>query len=264
MEKPQEFENYTYTLPPNRQLLAAKLMSRNWFKNSDLAIKKQVLSLPNDFDGFVFDLSDRPDSFGEMEVIKLTKLVLGNYLITPVFEVHSSETGKTFSYEYVSWKSGPHSGIKGTLFIEMNGQIKYFITIETDKFGPGKNYADSVGGLVQYAGNELINLPERVEKSIKAQLGIKTLKIKQFFDLGRLSPDNGLTNNHPNIFAAVIDGDYAKKLNELQRTPIKTTPQGFRLQIVPIEQLDQYIAKIDDAFFLATIARLLAKKVISL
>lgn len=264
MDHKNEFENYIYTLSPNRQLLAAKLMDKRWFTNSDLATKREVLSLPNNFEGFVFDLSNRPDFVGNIEVLKLISLPRGNYLITPVFEVRSVNSRKKFTYEYTSWNSGPHSGIKGTLFIEKHGKITHFVTIEMPKFAPAKNHFDSIGGLVQYAGNKLVNLPKDIEIALKDQLGLSDLCVKQYIDLGQVSPDNGLTNNHPYLFAAILDGEHAQNVTSIQHSHLKTKPQGFQLQIMPIEQLGAYTIKSDDAFFLSAVCRLVAKKLISL
>jgi len=82
-------EKFVSILTPNRQLLAANLLDKNWFKNTDISVQKAILSLPDDHEGFVFDLSNRPDMIGSLEIVKLIKFVEGDYLIIPVFEVYS-------------------------------------------------------------------------------------------------------------------------------------------------------------------------------
>jgi len=264
MNPSNEFQNYTYTLPPNRQLLAAKLMEKNWFKNTDLSIQKSILSLPDDFEGFVFDLSNRPDHLGNLEIVRLQKLVSGHELITPVFEVYSQDTQKTFTKEYVSWKIGRYPGAKGILFIEMQGKITHFITIETPKFPIGEFTHDALGGIYQYSKEDIADLPAQIKKIVKTKLGLKTLNIKRLIDLGRIFSDNGLTINNPNIFAAIIDGQEAKIISKINKSDIQREVLEYKINIVPIEQLDMYIAKIDDVFFLSIISRLLAKRIISL
>lgn len=264
MDKHLEFENYTYTLPPNRQLLAAKLMDRKWFKNTDNSLKKQILSLPDDHEGFVFDLSERPDTIGSLETVQLERYVEGDYLITPIFKVYSHTTKKSFTKEYVSWKMGRHPGLKGMMFVEIKGKIKHFITIEVDKFPFGGVTYDAIGGIYQYSKEKVVDLPTEITKTIKLKLGVNKLNIKRFIDLGRIQSDNGLTINTPSIFAAVIDGQDALNLTKIKKMTNNRETLEYNINIVPIEQLDMYISKIDDAFFLSIICRLLAKKVISL
>lgn len=258
------FEAFSYTLPPNRQLLAAKLIEKKWFQNTAPQLQQELLTLPDDHEGFLYDLSLRPDVVGHLTVLKLLRVVRGEFLVTPVFEVHSSASGKTFTKEYVCWKMGSFPGIKGTLLVRTQGAITHFITIQTDKFPVGSLCYDSIGGLFQYVKGTKVDLPNKVEQLIKEKLGLKELNIKEFIDLGHIQSDNGLTPNYPQIFAAIIDGDEAQQLSAKQIDPEAREQANFRIQIVPIQELPEYLGKVDDAFFLATIARLLAKKVIAL
>lgn len=264
MIKAQNIETFIYQLPPNRQLLANKLLEKDWFKNTDFNIQKQVLELPDDHEGFVFDLSKRTDNVGSLKVLKLHQLNKGNFTLTPIFEVLEIGAKKSFFYEYVSWKMGPFPGVKGVLLIQTNNQISHFIVLEAEKFAPSCLSYDTLGGLIFHSNTEFINLPQRIESTIKDQLGIDKISINNFLDLGHLSPDNGLTNNHPSIFAAVIDGDKSTKINTLHSQTFTTKKVNFKLNIVPISELSDYISKVDDAFFLSVICRLFAKKIISL
>lgn len=264
MKKAASLESYAYKLPPNRQLLAAKLLDKAWFKNSTLRIQKSILSLPHAFEGFVYDMCLRNDRIGDLDIISLEKLVKGDYLITPVFKVYSHSTKTIFSYEFVSWRTGSFPGLKGTLFIEKDDKIKYFITIETDKFPIGSHSYNSLGGLIQFSGDRFFNLSENIEDKLKSQLGIKDFKIKHFYDLGKIQVDNGLTSNNPSIFAATIEEANIQNLHKLLTNSSTTEPGDYKINIVPIEQLEMYISKVDDSFFLAVIARLLARKIIKL
>jgi hypothetical protein len=264
MPKDFNFQEFSYTLPPNRQILAAKLIENKWFQNTDSDLQQEILTLPNDYEGFLYNLSLRPDIIGHLEVLKLLKVIRGEFLVTPVFEVHSSTSGKTFTKEYVIWKMGSFPGIKGTLFVQAAGAITHFVTIQTDKFPVGDLCYDSIGGLFQYVKGTTIDLPNKVEHLIKEKLGLTELNIKQFIDLGHIQSDNGLTPNYPQIFAAVIDGDEARHLSAREIDPQDREQSNFQIQIVPIQELSEYLGKVDDAFFLAIVARLLAKKIISL
>ncbi|KKS94598.1 MAG: hypothetical protein UW68_C0054G0002 [Candidatus Collierbacteria bacterium GW2011_GWB1_44_6] len=257
-------EKFVSILTPNRQLLAANLLDKNWFKNTDISVQKAILSLPDDHEGFVFDLSNRPDMIGSLEIVKLIKFVEGDYLIIPVFEVYSHTSKKTFTKEYVSWKMGHRPGIKGVLFVETSGKITHFINIEADKFPVAAKTYDAVGGIFQYTKQEVVDLPSQIQNILKKKLGLNKLDIKRFIDLGNINTDNGLTINYPGIFAAIIDGKEAQNLVKIHPVNDKIAVKDYLVSIIPIEQLSKYISGIDDAFFLSIVARLLAKKVISL
>lgn len=255
----QSFEDFSLGLSPNRQLLAGKLTEKAWFRNTSLELQKQILGLPQDFEGFVYDLSERPDTFFDTTVLSLKKLLVGSYLVTSIFEVELKKTQKTTTYEYVSWKNGRRPGIKGIMFVEYDGEIKYFILENKEKFAISDKIFDSVGGLIQFTGSSLINLPEQFEKEITGLLGIDTLKISQFIDLGKVFPDAGMANHHVSLFAAIIDGTGSKILKDLDGEKQKKD-----IQLIPIERLQDYIICNDDSFFLAAISRLIAKGIIKL
>lgn len=255
----QSFEEYILTLSPNRQILANKFLEKSWFRNTELETKKQVLDLPQDFEGYVYDLSTRPDKFSGTTTLKLNKLLVGNYLVTSVFDVKLKNNPKIATYEYVSWKHGSRPGIKGTLFIEIDGKIKYFISKRDDKYAVSNKIYDSVGGIIQFTGSTLINLPKSYEREITELLGVDMLKINKFINLGKIYPDAGMANHHIPIFAAIIDGSNSKTLKSFN-----PENQTSDIQIIPIERLQDYIMCNEDSFFLATIARLIAKGIIKL
>lgn len=257
-------EKFVAKLSPNRQLLASILLEKEWFRNSDISIQKHVLTLPDDHEAFVYDLSQRPDRIGQLKINKLVKIVSGDYLITPVFEVYTKTSRKTFTKEYVSWKMGRTPGLKGLLLVETKGKISHFITIETEKFAYGEVTFDAIGGLFQYTKEEIVDLPSQVNLIIKNKLGLSKLSIKKYLDLGHIQSDNGLTVNYPGIFAAIIDGSDAKQLKNIKTVSSDKETSAFKISVVPVGQLEMYLNRVDDAFFLSIIARLLAKKVISL
>lgn len=250
---PNQIDKLILKLPQNRQLLGSLLMDKNWFKNTDFSLQKQILELPEKAEGYVFDLAHRDDRLGGIEVKKMVKLSIGENLITSVFQVYSPKTKKTALKEYVTWCYGRNPGIKGLILIKTDNRITHFVTTKDDKFPVGSNTFDAVGGLTQYSPELITHLTTKIKNTILKKLGVETIDIVDVYDLGHIEVDNGLTSNQPGIFAITINCS-----TELTKSTSKN------IEFVPIEQLDQYISKVDDSFFLAIVSRLLAKNIISL
>lgn len=243
-------------LSSSRQDLWHKFELLQWFKNTDTSLKKALFSLPEDFDGFLTELTNKPDELDNIDLLRLIRLERGNYLIVPVFEVRSQETNQIFTYEYVSWKVGSYPGYKGILLVEENGHISHFITKTITKFSQNTEVYDSFGGFIEFKDRHLINLSTAQEKEIKRQLGLDDLIIKEFIDLGHLTPDIGMTNNRSSLFAAIIDGSEAKNLD--LSAPLKTKGISFKIAIHPISELPHFLSKIEDSYFLSAVSRLIA------
>ncbi len=240
----------------NRSSILEKLNHYQWFLNTDTDIKNELLSLPEDHDGFLEDMIGRTDELDNMDILKLERLERGNHLITPVFIVRSHETNQVFTYEYVSWKSGANPGYKGILLIENENKITHFITKTIFKFSQNAQVYDSFGGFIEFKNKHLVNFPKVQEAEIKHQLGTDDLIIKEFIDLGFINPDIGMSNNRSSLFAAVIDGSQATRL--MLDTPLKTKGISFKISIHPIDELPKLLLNINDSFFLSAIARLVA------
>jgi len=264
MKNSTSIGSFLLTLSPNRQLLGNKLLENDWFKNTNFTLQKELLTLPQDFESFIFDMSNRGDEIGDLDVLSLNKLLIANYLVIPIFEVRSNVNNQIFTYEYVSWKNGPKNGVKLTLFIEINGKIEYFVTKQIDKFSMNGRVYDSIAGFIQFSDKTLLNLPKNIENELKKHLGLEKITVDRFLDLGTIHTDIGLTNNRPGLVAAIIDGNNAKHLESIKGKRVTTKELSFTIDIVPIKELSHYVEKINDAYFLATVSRLLAKKVIEL
>lgn len=247
------FETFIAKLSPNRQYLGHLLADKNWFKNTDFKIKKDILTLPDNFEGYIYDLTEREDHLGEDSISKLKKIVIGEYLITSVFELKSKKTGKSYIKEYVSWCYGKKPGLKGLILIKTNDKITHFVSTKADKFPIGHTTFDAIGGLTQYTPHEITDTKDEINQLLKKKLGVDNLSISEIYNLGHIEVDNGLTPNYPGIFAVTVD---AKNFAPSVRPS--------KVDIVPIEQLDQYISKVDDSFFLTIVSRLLAKRIISI
>ncbi len=246
---------------PNRQKIEEKLSSLIWFKASNPAIQEQILSLPEDHNGYLEDLSTRPDEIGELDVLKMTQISYGQYLILSVFEVRSNLTNQVFTYEYTSWKTGNTPGARGIIFLESEGKISHFVVSLSHKFSTGKEAYEAIGGLyLRFFGNKAQNLPKKVEDEICFHLGIDHLEFKKVISLGQANPDLGMTNNVSDLFAAIVDISHQSKL--VTKPDFRSThkPVGFEIKVIPISEFGDYLSKIDDNYFLSAAARVLSSK----
>ena len=117
-----------------RKIIIDNLKTKEWFKKSTKSIQKELLELPEEFEGFLKDLGNRSEQIGDIRVNKLISIARGNFLITPVFEVESVQTLEKYTYEYASWKYGKETGSRGIIFLTVDGVIKYFIVRRTQRF----------------------------------------------------------------------------------------------------------------------------------
>ncbi|HSV94906.1 MAG TPA: hypothetical protein VLH94_02985 [Spirochaetia bacterium] len=253
------------TLTPARQEYVASLLKLSWFQNTAPEIQEEVLTLPEDFDGFIKDLSERPDEIGNVEVQRLQKLNRGNYLLIPVFEVRSESTNQIFTYEYVSWKTGQHGGMRGIIFLETNGKITHFIVNRAHKFSTTREVLDSIGGLfLRIDKNNPTNFPQKIEQEICHHLGIKNLTFKKIVDLGRVFPDYGMTNNSSYLFAAIIDVTNFPNVTNKSDFYREHKPMGLEIEIVHVSEFFDFVKKTEDNYFLGAAARVLVSKEIDL
>lgn len=251
-------QEFISTLSKERRDIAGKLSVHNWFKNTSIDLQKEILSLPVDYQGFLEDLAARPDEIGELDVLKLTKIGYGNFLILLVFDVRSNITNQVFSFEYASWKTGSNPGARGIIFLESEGKITHFLISKAHKFSSMNEVYDSVGGLYLHVlDNKVQNLPHKIEQEICFHLGLDKLEFKKIIDLGRAHPDYGMTNNQSDLFAAIVDISHIKELKIKPGFRTSHKPVGYELEVIPISELRAYINKIEDNYFLSALARVL-------
>lgn len=233
-----------------------QLSDKNWFKNTSVEVKKQLFSLPEDFNGYIADLCTRKDEYGGLMVKKLEKILAGNYAVLSVFEVISLQTAQPFTYEYTSWKFGSDKGYRGLILFEEHGKIQYFLIRKSEKFAIGTEVFETIGTFIKTGHNTDSNIPEEVVKQIDKELGMKNIEIKKFYDLGKIAIDPVMANSTPSLWAAVIDLPGENDLNDIRQKIYKTKPISFNLTIEPIEKIWEYTQKTDESFFLAIVARL--------
>jgi hypothetical protein len=266
LEKTKELEKIKKELSEDRIPIFDNLSGKAWFKRTNHELQKELFALPDDFDSFLKDLSVRPDELGNIEVRKLLKLQRGSYLVIPVFEVRSLETNEVYTYEYASWKQGKYPGYRGIFLVRKDSKIKYFILRKAFKFSVAEAIYESMGVFpVTFSRDKLLQLPTSLEKRIVKILGITDVQIRRFIDLGFVLPDAGLSNTHTNIFAAIIDIDDMSRLQKhIGIKKLDRYAPGYELEIHPIEDMLNFIGKVDDSFFLSIVSRLQALNIIEL
>ena len=263
LENAKNIQEIAEKLSLKRQKILSILSEKKWFRKTDFDIQKKVLTLPPDFDGYLSDLAVRRDEYKGIDVLRLIDIPRGNYNLISLFEVRSQKTNEIFTYEYSSSKFGRNPGFRGILFLESNGEIKYFILRHTEKFAIGSSLFETIGGYIQFVGGKLVNMPKTVEDQLRDQLGFKEINIKRFIDLGLIATDPGSLSSRTSIFAATIDVSSAH-MRRLENKIFRTKPVTFQLVVEPIERIREYVAKTDESFFLACVLRLVAQGVISL
>lgn len=262
-----KIEEIASGLSKDRQMLLKRFLERNWFKNTDFVLQKEILTLPEDWDGYLSDLVKRKDETGGLILLKLSDFKRGDYMAFTRFLVRVVQTKQEINYrEYMSFKYGSNPGYRGIIFLESEGKITHFLIKKTEKFPVDDLVYDTFGDTIQFRQGTLVNLPKNAEKEIKRQLGIEELNIKRFIDLGQIYTDVGRSNLHLSLFAAIIDvSDNSFKLKSLKDKIISDTKKvSFELLIEPIDRLHEYIHKVDDSYFLACILRLSSMGIIDL
>lgn len=259
-------KDFASSLSVSRQELLKKFLAHDWFKATSEEIQKELISLPEDYNGFLDSLVVRPDEIGEVDVQKITKIGYGHYMIMPVFEVRSNVTNQIFTYEYVSWKTGVNPGMKGIIFLENQGEITHFLIAQSHKFSTASSAYDGIGGLyLRVLDNKIINFPKKIETEIKFHLGVDKVEFKKIYELGKCHPDHGMTNNETDLYAAIIDISHLPNLIVKENFRETHKPIGYEIKIVHISEFTDYIqSKVEDNYFLSAAARILTHKDISL
>jgi len=235
----------------SEQFIKEKLDSRKWFQDTDEDVKKNLLELVKDRStrGFVEDLANRPARVGSTKQIRLIKIAhapkkYGIYGIAAWFEVETKDGKKGVEGVY-SWAMGPKSGAKLLVLLQKNNLITDVILLKNEKFPVGAEVYDMPGGFPK-ENESVIHL---IRRQLKEELGIDTTdgnaKLVDVISLGRIMPDAGMTNNHPFLYAVVIE---TKKK--------KFKGGNGEVVIWPIEKLNEMVNRVDDGYFLSALTRL--------
>lgn len=240
------------------EIVINNLESKKWYKNTDDDIKKKVKALglnPATF-GYLEDLASREDKVNGDRLLKLAKVEhaspeFGVYGIASWFEVENKDKEKRME-GYYSWGWGPKSGAKILVLIRRKGKITHFAFRREQKFPTGSIEYNLAGGFPKLNESVLDFMIRSMKKDLGLSVAKKEILISEIISLGRMSPDTGMTNNKPNIYAVIVD---------LADEKYKDVGKGDKFEedvgivLWPITEMADIVNKCDDAYFLAALAR---------
>src|SRR5258706_3244359 len=236
------------------------LESKTWYKKSSLDIVNKIkdLSINLSTFGYVEDLSMRRDKIGEDKIVCLSKIEhadpkFGVYGIASWFEVENSKKKKRME-GYYSWGWGPKSGAKMLVLIRRNKDITHLAFRRTRKFPTGALEYDLVGGFPKLNESILDLIVRSIQDELKFVIKIGSLEISEIISLGRIMSDAGITNNHPNLYAIVLDVSKGK-LPKIRNA--NKIDENDSVVLWPINDISEIVNKCDDSYFLAAVARLM-------
>lgn len=240
-----------------RRIAMKNLENKAWYKKSSWKIKSELAKLsknPSAF-GYVEDLASREDSINGYKILSLKKIEYKDplksiYGIATWFEV--DEDGRKHMEGFFSWGKGPKSGSKIILLIKNGDKISHVALLREAKFPTGSVEYALPGGFTDL--NE--GLLDFIIRSLKKDMGFDLLKgdivIEKITSLGRVSPDGGMTNNKPSLYALTValNGKY-KNLKDGE-----VVEESHGIVLWPLAKINDLVSRCDDAFFLSTVARL--------
>jgi len=240
------------------EIVMKNLKSKNWYNKSPHKIKKEIETLamnPATF-GYVEDLSLRSDRVNGDRLLKLTKIEhglpkYGIFGIATWFEVENGE-GEVRMEGYFSWGWGPKSGAKLLVLIKRHGEVTHLAFQKEVKFPIGSEFYNLPGGFPKLNESVLNFIVRSLKKDLNLNIKDGGLTLSEIVSLGRVTPDSGMTNNHPNMYAVILEMD-DKMFPEA--SPGKKFEEG-QIILWPINEVSEMVNKCDDSYFLSAMARL--------
>ena len=241
------------------EIVKKNMQSKKWYQKSSEEIKKEIHALalnPSTF-GYVEDLAMREDCIDGDTLIRLTKIVhsdpeFGIYGIGTWFEVENSKKQKRME-GYYSWGWGPKSGAKLLVLIKRHDKITHFAFQREAKFPTGSVVYNLAGGFPKLNESVLNFIIRSLKKDLALDIKEGDITLSEIVSLGRVIPDSGMTNNHPNIYAVILEfGD--TKFPDIQTGD--KFEEGEGIVMWPINEISEIVSKCDDSYFLAALARL--------
>jgi len=256
-------------LTEDRQRIVGELTRQPWFQATTPELQLELATLPQEgaanHDGFLADLAMRSSEIGGVRVESLADLPRGNFALIPKFNVRNIQSNLPYTYEYVSWRSGPLSGAKGVVFIrpEAGAEPTHFIVLAGEKFSTGRMQNDLVGGFMDLGVEGVQSVTDRLLVETRQELGIDDLSVDEVVDLGTIQVDAGMTNNGPQLFAAFISAAEAARIPS---DPINPDVHELKAGavIVPISQLAEIVRSNTDSFFSTAILKTLVSEQVNL
>lgn len=253
------------------EALFRALEQHAWWKATAPSLQQRLRALPEYCRGFLEDLAAHPDTGGGVRLINLDALLIPDtgkiFGIFVVFRVQRlDDPSSVYWYQYFSWAQGPASGSKGVLLVRRGSAVSHIITIRGFKFAAGTEVPDCYGGFGEPNERDVGVALRNFERELQEEIGVPAIRLIEVIPLGRVRVDVGMTNNHPHLFAGVIDGSEAKLLPIGTVANRDTRELQSRIVITPLETLwgvHGLVMANDDGLFLACIARLVARGIIA-
>ncbi len=241
------------------EIVLQNLQSKKWYQESSVEVKKEIETLamnPATF-GYIEDLGMREDKINGDTLIKLTKIVHGEpefgiYGIATWFEVENEKKEKRME-GYYSWGWGPKSGAKLLVLVKRHGEITHLAFQREVKFPTGTIVYNLAGGFPKLNESVLNFIIRSLKKDLDLNIKEGNITLNEIVSLGRVAPDTGMTNNHPNLYAVILDFDDTK-YPDVQAGDIFEAGEGIVLW--PVSEISEIVSKCDDSYFLAAMARL--------
>jgi len=241
------------------EIVMKNLESKKWYKVASSEIKKEVEALamnPSTF-GYVEDLAMREDKINGDYLLRLVKIVHGDpkygvYGIATWFDVENEKKEKR-QEGYYSWGWGPKSGAKLLVLIRRNGEITHLAFQREVKFPTGSIVYNLAGGFPKLNESVLSFIIRSLKKDLELDIKDGDITLNEIISLGRVSPDSGMTNNHPNLYAVILDFE-KERFPELQVGD--KFEEGEGIVLWPLSEISEIVNKCDDSYFLAAMARL--------
>lgn len=241
------------------EMVLKNLESKKWYQDSSQEIKdevKELIANPATF-GYVEDLASHEDEIGGDTLLKLIKIEhapveFGIYGIGTWFVVQDSKGDKR-SEGYYSWGWGPKSGAKLLVLVRRNGEITHLAFQREGKFPTGSIEYNLAGGFPRLNESVLNFILRSLRKDLNLDVRKGEITLNEIISLGRVAPDSGMTNNHPNLYAVIVDfGD--KAYPDLQAG--ETLEENEGIVLWPISEISEIVNKCDDSYFLSAMTRL--------
>lgn len=225
------------------------LSQKSWFQLTSPKLRQELLSLPENHNGYLRDLASRPEKIANIRVNKLVKLARGNFAIISVFEIRNLTNGLISTYEYVSWRHGSHCGAKGLLLIKNGDRLTHFVVLHGEKFATALQETDLPGGFIEARDDNACDpMVRRFTTELEEELGLKNVALEGSpIDLGVVAVDPGMTNSRVRLYVATINASFTDRIDAGRNTDSLELAMGAA--IIPIECLASYLEKCEAAFF---------------
>jgi 8-oxo-dGTP pyrophosphatase MutT (NUDIX family) len=245
-------------LSNQRRNALVNLWQKEWFGNTDPIVQNELLSLPESFDSFIKDLSERPVNVGRRRLIRLDRIAAGNFSIIPIFEVETTlGDGRKLkhTYEFHSWGQGGGAGCKGLVLLRgLTGDITHVVSLRLSRFATAADELESIGGFIEEGEDFNTAFIREVEEELGVSLGQFEYEL---VDLGELAPDSGLTATCAAVRALLVTATPGEFLGKRSDNPDVLEGEGTVL-VFPVNQWGKMALKSRDGYLLSTLVRLLA------